>query len=221
MSFSVIFIRGSATCMCVGNQCSDMFSSARNLSRSMNTTILKLLSWLCPTSFLLVLAKLSRRPSESCEPCALPSTNTETSELTAYPSDGSEDLSTLLMLEFCQLVIVLRSKTSSLHQLRMVRETTNQTTLRLLTFSVREASVSNNGTGTRNDDAHFSRAFPLLNKFVQRFNIGERLSAQFLSRQRDTTAQVWPRLLSQPQQLSQHTSLSSDLSVREWAFQSS
>ena len=38
---------------------------------------------------------------------------------------------------------------------------------------------------------------------------------------RDTNAKVWPRLLSQPQQLSQHTSVSSDLSVRERAFQSS
>ena len=39
---------------------------------------------------------------------------------------------------------------------------------------------------------------------------------------RDTpTHKSRPRLLSQPQQLSQHTSVSSDLSVRERAFQSS
>ena len=106
----------------------------------------------------------------------------------------------------------------------MVRETTNQTALLLLTFSVRQTSVcvTHNGTGfqvhdtTGNDDAHFSRALRLLDKFVQLFDIGERRFAQFLDH-----AQVWPRLLSQPQQLSQHTSVSSDLSVREWAFQRS
>ena len=110
-----------------------------------------------------------------------------------------------------------------------MRETTDQTTLRLLVFSVRETSVcvTSNGTGfqvhdtTRNDDAHFCCVLGLLDKFVQRFDIGERRLAQSLSSERHTNAQVWPGLLSQPQQLSQHTSVSSDLSVRERAFQSS
>ena len=77
-------------------------------------------------------------------------------------------------------------KSSSFQQFRRVRETTNQTTLRLLVFSVRETSVcvTSNGTGfqihdtTRNDDAHFCCTFGLLDKFVQRFDIGERRLAQ-------------------------------------------
>ena len=120
-------------------------------------------------------------------------------------------------------------KTSSFHQLRMMRETTNELTLRLLTFSVHETGVceTNNGTSfhvhdtTRNDEADFSCAFRLLDKFIQRLDFGERRLAQFLSRQRHTNVQVWLRLLSKPQQLSQHTSVSSDLSVSERAFQSS
>ena len=97
-SLSIVFVRGSVTYKCVGNHCSDVFSASLNPSRRMDTTILNLLLWLCPTSLLTVFAKLSlsvntnagfflkkgslcRRSSESFEPCALLSTNAETIDL--------------------------------------------------------------------------------------------------------------------------------------------
>ena len=115
----------------------------------------------------------SRRPSESFEPCA--STNAETIELIRHSvslccqcgSDNSLDGGTLPPDDLAQV------KSSSFQQFRRVRETTDQTTLRLLVFSVRETSVcvTSNGTGfqvhdtTRNDDAHFCCASGLFDKF--------------------------------------------------------
>ena len=81
------------------------------------------------------------------------------------------------MVELCQLMIVLKSNRPVFSNSGEC-ETTNQTTLRLLVFSVREASVcvTSNGTGfqihdtTRNDDTHVCCVFGLLDKFVQRFD---------------------------------------------------
>ena len=249
MAFSIVFVRGSATCKCVGNHCSEMFSTGLNPSRSMDTTILNLLSWLCPTTFLTVFAKLSLSVNTSASIFKL-SFSTSFWELramcasvnrcrnhwadsrpsdTTYQSVANVDLTTLLMVELCQLAIVLRSKHPVFQQLRMMSETKNQTTLRFLSFSVCETNVcvTNNGTNfqihdtTRNDNAHFSRAVRLLDKFVQLFDIGERRLAQFLSSQRHTNTQIWQRLLSQPQQLSQHALVSNDLSARVCASRSS
>ena len=104
-----------------------------------------------------------------------------------------------------------------------------KTTLRLFAFSIRETSicVTSNGAGfqvydtTRYDDAHFCCVFGLLDKFVQCFDIGECRLTQSLSSERHTNAHVRSRLLSQPQQLPQHTPVSSDLIAREGALQSS
>ena len=129
MSLSIMFVRGSATCKCVGNHCSDVFSTSLNPSRSMDTTILNLLSWLCPSSFLTVFAKLSlsvntnaglyklsfsklfrelRAMCACVNKCRNHFADSRPSD-TAYPSAASVDLTTLLMVELCQLMIVLRS----------------------------------------------------------------------------------------------------------------
>ena len=79
-----------------------IFDIDRNPSRSMDTTILNLLSWLCPTSLLTVFANLSL---------------------------SVKDLTTRLIDELCQLVIVLRSKRLCFHKVRMMSETNNQTSV--------------------------------------------------------------------------------------------
>ena len=92
-------------------------------------------------------------------------------------------------------------------------EISSQTTLGYLSLTDHGTRFGGLDT-TRNDNAHFGRASRLGNQLVQCFDIKERRFAQSLSSQRHTNTQIKSRLLSQPQQLSQHAWASSDLGAR-------
>ena len=172
-----------------------MYSAGWKHSRDRNTTIQNLLLLLCPTSFLSVDAKLPfttcvrelRDLCTSVKRCLNYAAGSSPSN-TACPSAASVDLTTLLTVVLSQLMIAVRSKTSSLHKLRMMGESNDQSTLRFLSLGISKTRVS---VG-RNDDARLDCVSCKSNQLVQRLDIGSRRLAHFRCSQRHSNAQTMP-----------------------------
>ena len=217
MSWSIVFVRGSAICRWVGNHVSKMFSTDRNPFLSTDTTNSEPLIVPLP-NVLLDCARQAAAVSEhvrwplqallrnvrsraACQKHLCQEMSRPLSRLEPFihntPSAASVDLTTLLIVvptgDRAQV------KSSSFHKVRRMSETDH--------FSICRSSVcvTDHGTcfevhdTTRNDNAHFCCAWRWIDQFVQRFDMGQRRFAQSPSSQRHTNAHIRSRLLSRPQ----------------------